>query len=50
MPGKLGLQWAAWSSRRHPRLLLLATAVAALVAVLLMLRVVDGPVVLYKEF
>ena len=47
---RLECWWITWSSRRHPSLLLLATAVAAIVAAILMIGTVDAPVVLYKEF
>ena len=46
----LEIWWTLWSSRQHPVLLALATAVAAIVAVILMVGMVDAPIVLYKEF
>lgn len=46
----LGVWWTAWSGRRHPALLVLVTAVAAFVAMILMVAAVNTPIVLYKEF
>jgi len=47
---EIALWWNSWTGQRHPRLLLLATASLAIVALLLMFRVGDAAVVLYKEF
>jgi hypothetical protein len=48
--GVVRIWWAAWSSRRHPALLLFLTALAAFFALILMLSALDTPIVLYKEF
>lgn len=42
--------WTKWSQRRRPVVLLLATLIAAFIAIALLIGAVSGPAILYKEF